>query len=109
VLQEVHGKDSARFGYAVKRMATDLANRDFLHILCAASDPALNCFAGLFSQAHSYAEVRIGTSAKNVSVLLFGASNAGKTALTRPLIKMFDSVWAFTYNVVLISRTTSQQ
>jgi hypothetical protein len=38
--------------------------------------------------------LRVGTSLKNSNILLWGASNAGKTALTRPLIYMFgDYVW----------------
>ncbi|CAJ1335837.1 unnamed protein product [Effrenium voratum] len=34
--------------------------------------------------------IRIGTAAKNCNILLCGASNAGKTALTRPLMAMFS-------------------
>lgn len=33
--------------------------------------------------------VRIGTAAKNSNIIIFGASNAGKTCLTRPLISLF--------------------
>ena len=33
--------------------------------------------------------VRLGTSLKDANVLIWGASNAGKTALTRPLISIF--------------------
>ena len=35
--------------------------------------------------------VHLGTTCKNVSMLLFGASNTGKTGLTRPLIHIFES------------------
>jgi hypothetical protein len=38
--------------------------------------------------------LRVGTSLKNSNILLWGASNAGKTAVTRPLIYMFgDRCW----------------
>ncbi|CAE7311355.1 unnamed protein product, partial [Symbiodinium sp. CCMP2456] len=35
--------------------------------------------------------LRIGTTAKNSNILLWGESNSGKTALTRPLIHIFEN------------------
>ena len=37
-------------------------------------------------------KVRLGTAVKDANILIWGASNSGKTALTAPLAKIFEGV-----------------